>query len=283
MALHQTSTISATDFIQKLHGRSQALLVQGSDNNRYVVKWMHGPRASVGVRLEALRCSVYQAIGLPVSQWTQISISDELLDAYPEMWIETSTGSVRPEAGVQYATRLVGGSRGHMIEILPSEMYPRIRNRSDFWGAYVADVWTERFEPRQAVFTRGSGPSDLTAVFIDHGCSIAGLVSKHRAPLTSCLYPDRRIYIESQMIDDLHDWIERIQRLGRTAVLQAQSCLPSDWLCPSVVARADHFNERIGELQEIIFPSIACVPITGDSRRKGPLSVRVLLRTCYIA
>jgi hypothetical protein len=283
MALKQTSTISATDFIQKLHGRSQALLVEGNDQHKYVVKWMQGPRATVGVRLEALRSSIYQAIGLPVSQWTQVTVTDELIDAYPEMWIDTPNGLIRPEAGIQYGTRLVGDSGGPSFESLPYAMYPRVKNRSDFWGAYVADVWTERFEPRQAVFVRSDGPSSLKAVFIDHGCSIASLGSKHRTHLTSCLYPDRRIYIESQMIDDLHDWIDRIQRLGRTAVVQAHASLPPDWMSASVDDRADHFIERIGELQEILFPSIACVPVTGHSRQKGPLTVRVLLRTCQIA
>ena len=94
-----SGTIYAVDFVRKMQGKSQAALIEASDRERYIVKWMHGPRSTVGVRLEALRNSVYQYLGLPVSTWTTIDIPDRLIDAHPEMWISSPRGLVRPDAG----------------------------------------------------------------------------------------------------------------------------------------------------------------------------------------
>jgi hypothetical protein len=274
----RSGTVSAIEFVRKMQGKSQAALIKANDHEQYVVKWMHGPRSTVSVRLEALRNSVYQYLGLPVSTWTTVDIPDELLDANPEMWISSSKGMIRPEAGIHFASRLVSPPGGAFYEFLPTRMFSRVTNRSDFWGAYAADVWTERFEIRQALFVPDEAPSSLKAIFIDHGSSFALMGTKEVARLTSCLYSDRLIYPESEMVTGLHDWIEHIRKNGREAVSQAHNSLPKEWITSSVIEKESRFIERIQDLRDIMFPSISRFSSAASRKTGRCCSVRVLLR-----
>jgi hypothetical protein len=274
----RSSTVSAIDFVRKMQGKSQAALIKASDHEQYVVKWMHGPRSTISVRLEALRNSVYQYLGLPVSTWTTIDIPDELLKAHPEMWISTPKGIIRPDAGIHFASRLVSPPGGAFYEFLPTRMFSRVTNRSDFWGAYAADVWTERFEIRQALFVPDEAPSSLRAIFIDHGSSFALLGSKEVARLTSCLYSDRLIYPESEMVTGLHDWIEHIRKNGHAAISQAHDSLPPEWITSSVVEKENRLLDRIQDLRDIMFPSISRFSSAASRKTGRCCSVRVLLR-----
>jgi hypothetical protein len=277
-----SGTISAVDFVRKMPGKSQAALIKASDHEQYIVKWMHGPRSTVSVRLEALRNSIYQYMGLPVSSWTPIEITDELIDMHPEMWINAPGGKIRPDGGIHFASRLVSAADGVFYEYLPERLFPSVINRSDFWGAYAADVWTERFDIRQAVFVPDQAPRSLRAVFIDHGSSYALMTSKDKARLTSCLYTDRRIYLESEMVNDLHDWIEEIRRHGHASVARAVESLPTDWISASVAEKAERCVARIQELKEIIFPSISRFSSVSATKSKKHCTVRVLLRAGHI-
>jgi hypothetical protein len=274
----RSGTVSAIEFVRKMQGKSQAALIKANDHEQYVVKWMHGPRSNVSVRLEALRNSVYQYLGLPVSTWTTVDIPDELLDAHPEMWISSSKGMIRPDAGIHFASRLVSPPGGAFYEFLPNRMFSRVTNRSDFWGAYAADVWTERFEIRQALFVPDEAPSSLRAIFIDHGSSFALMGTKEVARLTSCLYSDRLIYPESEMVTGLHDWIEHIRKNGHAAVSQAHDSLPQEWITSSVVEKESRFIDRIQDLRDIMFPSISRFSSAASRKTGRCCSVRVLLR-----
>jgi hypothetical protein len=273
-----SGAVAAINFVRKMQGKSQAALIEASDHQQYVVKWMHGPRSTVRVRVEALRNSIYQNLGLPVSTWIPIEIPDELIDAHPEMWIHTQSGMIRPQAGIHFASRMISAPPGSFYEFLPVRLFPNVTNRSDFWGAYAADVWTQRFEIRQAVFVPGEGPSRMNAIFIDHGSSFGLMGTKEVARLTSCLYSDRGIYLESEMVHDLHHWIEQIRHFGHAAVAKAHDGLPPDWIAASVQQTAARFIDRIPELQEIIFPSISRFSSPANSETRKPCSVRVLVR-----
>lgn len=273
-----SGTVCAIDFVRKMQGKSQAALIRANDHEQYIVKWMHGPRSTVSVRLEALRNSVYQYLGLPVSTWATIDIPDDLIDAHPEMWISTPKGLARPDAGIHFASRMVSAPGGAFYEFLPTRLFSRVTNRSDFWGAYAADVWTERFEIRQAVFVPDEAPSTLRAVFIDHGSSFALLGSKEVARLTSCLYSDRLIYPESEMVTSLHDWIEHIRKNGNDAVAHAHDVLPSEWRTASVIEKEARLLERIPDLRDIIFPSVSRFSSAASRKTGRTCNIRVLLR-----
>ena len=262
MNTNPSRTVSAIDFVHMNRGKSQTALVEASDHHQYIVKWMNGARSAICVRMEALRNSVYQLMGLPVSSWTTIEIPERLIDAYPEMRLISSTGAIRPAAGIHFGSRVVCDPPERSYESLPVNMYPRIRNRSDFWGAYALDVWTERYDDRQAIFARLEDSLDMHAVFIDHGNSIRSLEPNLRPGFASCLYPDKRIYVEHEMMDEIEEWIARIQRYGQSAIAAGYAQLPPDWKTASVEALAHQFINRVAELPEAIFPSIARTPRT---------------------
>lgn len=274
--------VAATEFVRKMPGKSQAALIKASDREQYIVKWMYGPRSTTSVRLEALRNSVYQYLGLPVSAWCPIEIPEDLIDEHPQMWINTSTGVIRPNPGLHFASRLLSSRDGVFYEYLPERLFSNVANRSDFWGAYAADVWTERFDIRQAVFVPDQAPGSLRAVFIDHGSAFALMTSKEAARLTSCLYSNRRIYPETETVNNLHDWIEGIRRHGYAAVARAIESLPSSWISSTVAEKADKFVERIQDLREIIFPSISRFSSKASKTSRKHCTVHVVLRAGQI-
>ncbi len=256
MRINPVSRISAIDFIRMMGGSSQAALVEADDHNQYVVKWMCEPRSTINIRTEALRNSLYQLLGLPVSSWTTIEITDRFIDEFPEMRIRSSGLTMRPAAGIHFGSRLVHDSTERLYEIVPAHWYPRVINRSDFWGAYTLDIWTERFSPRQALFQSFAASSDLIALFIDHGNSKTSSSSENHSNFGACMFPDRRIYETSEVVDVIHDWVYQIQHHGRSSIASAHDTLPSDWKTSSVDGFAHGLINRIDNLTECIFPSI---------------------------
>jgi len=276
-------TVSAIDFVRRLPGKSQAALVEASDHHQYVVKWMNAPRAIICLRMEALRNSVYELLGLPVSAWTPIEVSDQLIDAAPEMRIHTAIGPVRPVAGIHFASRVVCDPPETSYEALQPHLYDRVVNRLDFWGAYTLDVWTERFDVRQAVFAPSGNSGELKAFFIDHGNSSGCMRASRETGFVPCLYPDKRIYVQEEMIAVIHEWILHVQRNGRSAIQTAYERMPPDWRTASVEALGDQFTDRIRHLRDLIFPPIQRVPVKARFSGSERFPVRMLLRVGQIA
>lgn len=281
MNSRETCTISANRLIRPLEGRSRPILVEGSDHQPYVIKWMRGLRATTGICFEAMRHSIFARIGLPVPQWLPIEVSPEFIHDYLEWDVPWNDGE-RLNPGIHFATRWVGDSERLPLEALSPESYTRISNRADFWGACVADVWTERKGPRQAVFTPGPRHGEFQAVFIDQGCSMAWMGEHADLTLSACLYPDRAIYEQSRMVAEFREWVERIERIGHAAAWDAFRSLPPLWKMPSAEEMANRLSRRAGELRETIFPFVSCIANDRSDAPKAPTSVRVYLRVCQL-
>jgi len=251
MGSNTNCTVSGIKFVRKFRGKSQAALIEANDNQQYVVKWMSEHGSTASPHKEAFRNSLYQVLGLPVSSWTPIEIQDQLIDSFPEMRIDSAAGPIRPAAGIYFGSRNVSHPLGRSYEVLPANWYPRVVNREDFWRAFVFDIWTERLDRRQAIFTSFGDKSDLMAVFIDHGDPSTPL--KSEPGLFPCLYPDMRVYLEFQKIEIIRDSVAQILRHGRDAVAIAHETLPSEWKSSSLDSDMKRFISRIYELPKAHF------------------------------
>jgi len=185
--------VSATQYVRRLRGDSQPILVEASDGFLYVVKFSNSPQGPNLAFNEAIGTELYHSIGLPVPPWRPIDVSDSFIDVNPACWIQTERGLRRPEAGRCYGSRFIGGERTRLFEILPGNGIKRVRNREDFWLAWLVDVCAEHSDNREAIFQELSG-GELTAIFIDHGHMFGGADGRSTPKPRTSAYLDLRIY-----------------------------------------------------------------------------------------
>jgi len=258
------------------------VLIEANDHHQYVVKWLHNALSITAVCMEALRNSVYQLLGLPVSSWTTIEIRDQLIDMFPEAWPISGAAPfcLRPAAGVHFASQAVRDLPLCSYEVLSAGVYDKVQNRSDFWGAYVLDVWTERFDSRNAIFVPCDDSADLNVIFIGHGNSTGSATLDAQEMFVSCLYSDRQIYRRDEMMEVCYRWIAQIQRFGRTALRTALETMPTDWRTACVETMAERLVARLDDLTELVFPTMPRVRL--EVARHGPLAMDLRLRTAQI-
>lgn len=235
--------ILALEFIRKMRGGSQPILVSASDRQFYVVKFvdnLQGPNVAFN---EAIGCELFRQVGLPVPEWTPVYVSDEFLDKNPECWIEGEHGRFRPRAGWCFGSRFMGLNGYRLFEILPVRSFNRIRNRKGFWIAWVLDVLCGHSDNRQAVFVKGRARS-LVAYFIDHGHLFGGPKGNASPLFWACRYLDREIYPYVNA-EDAHDIVLAIEQIDMNSLIECAKWLPFDWRTSSALSRLELFGERI--------------------------------------
>jgi hypothetical protein len=186
-------TASITRFIRKLRGGSQPILAEASDGQTYVVKFtdnLQGPNLAFN---ESAGTELFRTYNLPVSPWQPLKLNKSFINSTPECWIETSTGSSRPTAGLCFGSRYLGSKGKYLKEILPGNSFKRVRNQKDFWLAWLIDVCIGHTDHRQAVFTE-EADGGFKATFIDHGHMFGGPNGNERRQFMVSAYLDRRIY-----------------------------------------------------------------------------------------
>ena len=183
-----------TQFIRKVRGASQAILARGSDEKLYVVKFRNDRQGPNLLFNECMGTELYLQAGLPVPSWRLMVLTSQFADRNPACWIETPSGRVRPEPGLCFGSRFLGGQDIRLFEILPGNSFRRVRNRTDFWRAWFIDVCAGHADNRQAIFQQDK-QGHMDAEFIDHGhmfCSPNG--DLRPSFLASRYYLDPRIY-----------------------------------------------------------------------------------------
>jgi len=185
----------ATRQIRKLRGGSQSILAEASDGCLYVVKFANNLQGLNLAFNESMGTELYRALKLPVSPWRPVLVSDSFIERNPECWIQTPAGLQRPAAGLCFGSRFLGDPGTRLLEILPGSALNRIRNRKDFWLAWLVDICSGHRDNRQAIF-REDLAGRLDAVFIDHGHMFGGPKGDEQCHPRASAYLDTRIYAD---------------------------------------------------------------------------------------
>jgi hypothetical protein len=233
-----------------MRGESRAPLVEASDGFLYIVKWLQDSKTANCIRNGALRNTIYEKIGLPVTPWMAIEISTEFLNRNRLEWL--GGPREKPTPGYHYGSRWAGASEETVFEMLPTTWHQRICNRSTFWAAYVADVWTLRLAPRQAIFVEDHISGNIRVVFIDHGSPFPRTRRSSSTDIDTILYSDRTLYDDSVFADQLQIWIRHIQDNGEAAVMTACRQMPAEWKSAAVEAFSEFLIRRIAGLENIL-------------------------------
>jgi hypothetical protein len=216
-----------TEFCRRLRGGSQPILARASDGRRYVVKFANNLQGRNLLFNEAAGSLLYRACGLPVPEWTPLHVPASFLDEYPEAWIETERGLLRPEEGLCFGSCYVE-SENRILEILPLSGMRHIRNRANFWLAWLVDLCADHADNRQALFIEDQ-TGMLNAMFIDHGHLFGGADGMQIAHPIVSRYLDPRIYeqVSSPQFSEVRT---RIWSVNKTLLRKELQKIPPEWM-----------------------------------------------------
>ena len=140
-----------------------------SDGQFYVVKFRNNPQHLRVLANELLAARLAERVGLPVPVAEIIEVSQWLVDHTPELNIQLAHETINCQAGLECGSRYVVAPPwdGQVLDYLPVEMFPRVRNLETFAGVLALDKWTGNANGRQAAFWRKMREKKYTAAFID--------------------------------------------------------------------------------------------------------------------
>jgi hypothetical protein len=224
-----------TRHIRNLRGGSQPILAQASDGLLYVVKFANNIQGANLPFNESMGSELYRACGLAGPSWKPLLITDSFLDQNQNCWMQTPEGRLRPDSGLCFGSRFLGGDGIRLLEILPGTSFKRIRNQVSFWLAWLVDICAEHTDNRQAIFVEDSARG-LEAHFVDHGHLFGGPKGEQSLRFKASRYLDPRIYphVSSQEVAQ----VQKTAHLLDVEQLRRQMLrLPDDWKTESAFSK----------------------------------------------
>lgn len=234
-----------THYISDLRGGSQPILAQASDGQLYVVKFTNNLQGANLSFNESMGSELYRACKLPVPAWKPLMVTDAFLQKNPGCWMQSPEGRLRPDAGLCFGSRFLGGDGIRLLEILPGTAFRRIRNRKSFWLAWIIDICAEHADNRQAVFQLDA-ERQLNAFFVDHGHLFGGPKGEQRPHFQASRYLDSRIYL-SLSSKEILDLQGIVGSLDADQLWKKIRELPSDW---KTVSALTNFEEALNRLSK---------------------------------
>jgi hypothetical protein len=235
MSISGQMPVFLTRHIRNLRGGSQPILAEASDGLLYVVKFSNNLQ---GVNLpfnESMGSELYRAFGLAGPSWKPLFVTDGFLDQNQDCWMQTPEGRLRPDTGLCFGSRFLGGAGIRLLEILPASSFKRVRNQMSFWLAWLVDICAEHSDNRQAIFVEDR-TGGLQAHFVDHGHLFGGPKGEQRLRFEASRYLDPRVYphVSSQEVAKVQ---KAAQLLDVDQLRRQMLRLPDGWKTESAFSR----------------------------------------------
>lgn len=222
--------LAVTGVLYKVNGFSQPSIVKGSDGRLYVLK-CNGFPGPDGLANEVIGAELIRHFGLPAPAWTPIYLSDEFIDANPEIWFRTGTTVIRPAAGLHFGSRLLigDGPNDRSYQVIPRSWWKRVVNRRDFLGMLVLDLWANNCDRRQAVFIRSVKTQKLRAVFIDNDHLLGGRWGNETTSPRRVMCPDLSAYVGLPLEREAERFIGLSHSVDDRWIDGMLERVPADW------------------------------------------------------
>ena len=232
-------------YIRSLHGRSQPILVQANDGLLYVVKSTNNLQGPNLLFNESVGTELYRSCGLPTPEWKPLLITRGFIYQYSSCLVEVPAEFEIPEVSLCFGSRFLGTEHTRLLEILPGTFFHRVRNRIDFWAAWLLDICADHADHRQTIFTEGPGER-LQAHFIDHGHLFGGPNGDLQTDPLKSKYLDDRAYpdIDTEHIERV---VKRLQRLDVDRIWQLVRALPMEWPSESALRGFQRTLNRLAD------------------------------------
>lgn len=231
--------VAAVCFVRKVRGGSQSCLLGGNDGKFYIVKLLENPQGSQILLNEAFGTELMQMIGFRVPRWRPIIVSDEFIDRNPGLWFEaTALGRQRPPAGLHFGSEFIApGKDETLYELLPRSWFEHIRDRENFIGMLLFDMWAQQQDTRQAVFLRNVKTRSISTFFVDQGCLFGNCKDGQETARVRAMFVDPMIYADLDVRSVVPKWEARIRALDRdnlNSLVNLRS-IPLRWYTPSTL------------------------------------------------
>ena len=282
MTALERDSACVTGYVRNLRGGSQPILAQASDGQLYVVKFTNNLQGANLPFNESMGSELYRACGLAVPQWKPLLVHDSFIEQNQDCWMQTPEGRLRPERGLCFGSRYLGGDGMRLLEILPGNSFKRVRNLKSFWLAWMIDICAQHTDNRQSLFQEDDS-GRLNAFFVDHGHMFGGPKGEHQPRFQASHYLDYRVYrsVSSQ-------YLLSFQKIAGSLDLdQLWKCvqkLPDNWKTQSAFDRFAQCLHRLSNaslLQNILETMVDFHRRTNErkdakSERKPPRAVLCL-------
>lgn len=254
----------ATKFQRKMRGGSQSSLIQAENGNYYIVKFLGNPQGSGVLLHEVLGSEIMRSIGFETPHWSPIWFSAKFIEENPGLWFETAnSGRQRPSVGLHFGSKLIlPTSNEGLFEILPRSWFARIRQRENFVGMLLFDMWANNQDNRQAIFVQNLENRSIRATFIDHGF-LFGRGGASKSGRIRAMYLDPAIYENIDLDVVLREWEDRIATLSETTLtsLINHLSIPSQWYTSlnitRIVSRLAERRALLGKYADLIRATMA--------------------------
>ena len=273
--MKQSKCVTALEFVRKLRGGSQPILVKASDGFLYVVKFQNSLQGPNILFNEAVGTELFRRSDLLVPEWRVNRVSREFITSNPDCWMETEHGLQRPKAGLCFGSRIVNKESDSAFETLAGTSFSRINNRKSFWTARILDVMGDNADNCQAIFLEGAAQG-IDAYFIDHGHLFGGAHGTSSPQFRASEYLDARIYTDAcqQDIDKVTTTIQNIDFKKLDRVIRG---LPACWKKASAISGFERFRRRITDKKQL-GDAVSFLFVMTEQTKKGPQSAFVKMR-----
>jgi hypothetical protein len=169
-----------------------------------------------------------------------------------------------------FGSRYLGEGGKRLLEILPSSSFTRVRNRTDFWLAWLIDVCAEHGDNRQAIFVEDADHW-LDSYFVDYGHLFGGPKADQRKHFRASRYLDSRIYA-GVTLETLRKIKSAVQILNADKLRQQIEALPAEWKHPSALDGFERCLQRLSEpllVQNILDTLVDSIGQRSESENSG--------------
>lgn len=249
-------TVRAIRLVHGLPGGSQPALVL-TDDGFYVVKWKQNPQHRRVLINEAIGSEVLSRLSIATPKWAMVRADEAFLRGNPEARIALKNRSVPIQVGWHFGSKFaVNPLTTSVYDSVPSHLFDRIANLSDFIKVLVFDCWVDNNDRRQAIYFRTARKS-LFVQMIDNGYAFGFDSENWRMR-------DRRIFAKPPLSDlycsrdsDEHfeSAIADARAISKNDLDGIQRTLPPEWVegDAQIITRLfDELIKRARRLPEVI-------------------------------
>jgi hypothetical protein len=222
-----------------MRGGAQAHLIECSDGNHYVVKFLNNPQHRRVLVNEWIATRILEYLQLNTAVSALVEIDHGFIAREPMAGIQRGSVTEPPTVGWHFGSRYPGDPlKTAVYDFLPDLMLSKVANATDFPALLCFDQWIGNSDSRQAVFYRAnvldSASSTETrrfvALWIDHGYVFAGPEWALRDSGLLGLYHRPLVYSGVTGWAAFEPWIERLRNLPDSVLDAAMRDLPMAWI-----------------------------------------------------
>jgi HipA-like kinase len=229
----EVPTVRAVEFIRRMRGASQPLLLRADDGDYYVVKFVNNPQHPRILANEMIAARLALLLGLPAREPAFVEVPPELIAGNAEMGIEIGPSRAPCASGLQFGSSYAGQpGPALVVDFLPDRLLRRVENLAQaFLGALVFDKWTCNCDGRQMIFTRRAADenSAYSPWLIDNGfCFNDGEWNFPDSPIR-CIYPRRLVYESVRGFQSFEPFLSAVENLEARQIEACLEDIPDDW------------------------------------------------------